>query len=250
MFIKIYLPILAAACALLCADLRAEDDEAAMEMDTVEETDGLRLSAIVSAGTRYFAGFVDTGTGAASLVPEGGRIKRWRVEFIDEETMSATLSDEQGGNVILALKGDPGAAAAAAEAEDHFPRPKTLEEFLAEHPEYPRPPNMGNPTPTGEGPVTTFEDFVAKHPELAGKTNYVAPELLEGNTNEMPTLGEDDIDPTPISREAALRVMAESVGMPAPGPDEGMSQEDFLRMHAIPDSPAPMIGDPGAAPAP
>lgn len=246
---KIFFTLFCTAGLLLSAELRAEEDEAAMEIDAVAETEGLRLSAIVSAGTRYFAGFVDTETGAASLVPEGGKIKQWRVEFIDEETMSATLSDELGGNIILALKGDP-EAAAAAEAEANFPRPKTLEEFLAEHPEYPRPPNLGNPVPPGEGPVTTFEDFQAMHPELAGKTNYIAPELLEGNTNEMPSLSEADVDPTPVSREDALRKMAESVGMPIPEPGPAVSQEDFLRLHAIPENPAPMIDVPGPPPAP
>lgn len=222
----------------LPAALRAEDDEAAMEVDAVQEADGLRLSAIVSAGTRYFAGFVDTATGAASLVPEGGRIKQWRVEFIDEETMSATLSDEMGSNITLMLKGDPAAAAAAEESG--FPRPKTLEEFLAEHPEFPRPPNLGALPPDGEGPVTTYEDFLAAHPEMAGKTNFIAPELTGGRTDEFPSLTEADVDSTPISREDALRAMAESVGMPIPDPGPAVSQEEFLRMHAIPEDPAPL----------
>ena len=82
---KIFIKLICAAGLILSAELRAEDDEAAMELDVVAEADGLRLSAIVSAGTRYFAGFVDAETGAASLVPEGGKIKQWRVEFIDEE---------------------------------------------------------------------------------------------------------------------------------------------------------------------
>ena len=198
------------------------------------ENGPLRLSAIVSAGTRYYAGFVGAEDGAAYLVPEGGKVLNWRLTEIDEAAMTALLVDADGDEMFLALTGDE-ALAASTQPEAQAPGIKTLEQFLAEHPELAAqatpPAEFTFPEPTNNTPVT-FEDFLASHPEMAGLTNYVAPELRAGVTGTPATLSAADVpDQPPVSREEGLRRMAEQTGMPVPE-DKETTYEDFLRLHA------------------
>lgn len=192
----------------------------------------LRLSALVSAGTRFYAGFVEVESGHAFLVPEGGKVLNWRVVSIDETAMSARLVDAEGAELLLVLQGDERAAALAV-PDGTNPGIKTLEEFLAEHPDLaaslPESAPMDFPGPTN-APVT-FEDFMAAHPEMAGLSNYVAPELRNPAGGPTPTLSEAQATQVPVTREEGLRRMAEQAGQPVP--DNAVTTfEDFLRQHA------------------
>ena len=198
------------------------------------ENGPLRLSAIVSAGTRYYAGFVGAEDGTPYLVPEGGKVLNWRVTEIDETAMTALLVDADGDEMFLALTGDE-ALAASTQPDAQAPGIKTLEQFLAEHPELANqgtpPGELTFPEPTNNTPVT-YEDFLASHPEMAGLTNYVAPELRTGMTGTPATLSAADVpEQAPVSREEGLRRMAEQTGMPVPE-DKETTYEDFLRQHA------------------
>ena len=140
------------------------------------ELEPVRLSAIVSSGSRYLAGFVDTKTGVAYLIPVGGKMFNWRVTAIDEKAMFALLVDPKGRELRLDLTGD-----ATAEADGQTTasdvRIKTMAEFIAEHPELTEAPADAELVPNDSAGTTSYEAFMASHPEMAGLTNYVAPEL-------------------------------------------------------------------------
>jgi hypothetical protein len=63
---------------------------------------------------------------------------------------------------------------------------KTLEEFLAEHPNATTPTEIKFDFPTNDLPVRTFEDFIKDHPEMAGVSNYVAEGLGTGIVTTLP----------------------------------------------------------------
>ena len=211
--------------ALLLGALSGIADEAAL---APMENGPLRLSAIVSSGTRYYGGFVDAETGQAHLVPEGGKVLHWRVTSIDEAAMTALLEDSDGDKMLLALTGDE-ALAAEVLAGQQVPHIKTLEEFLAEHPELAAQAADQIPVeiPAATNGVATFEDFLAAHPEWAGLSNYVAPELLDSNAVPPATLSGEDVESEPVSREEGLRRMAEQTGQSVPE-DKETTFEEFL----------------------
>lgn len=215
--------------ALLLGALSGIADEAAL---APMENGPLRLSAIVSSGTRYYGGFVDAETGQAHLVPEGGKVLHWRVTAIDETAMTALLEDSDGDKMLLALTGDE-ALAAEVLAGQQVPHIKTLEEFLAEHPELAAQAADQIPVeiPAATNGVATFEDFLAAHPEWAGLSNYVAPELLDSNAVPPATLSGEDVESEPVSREEGLRRMAEQTGQSVPE-DKETTFEEFLQRHA------------------
>lgn len=211
----------------LTSEGRAQEPEAAPVDDAP-----LRLSALVSSGTRFYAGFVESKTGQAFLVPEGGKVLNWRVVKIDETALSAHLVDGVGTPLVLVLKGDA-QAAALTQTEGAAPGIKTLEEFLAEHPELSQSvtdvPPM--PFPVDTNTVVTYEDFLSAHPEMAGLSNYVAPDLRNPAGGPVPVLNEAMAVSQPVSREEGLRRMAEQAGQPVP--ENGVTTyEDFLRLHA------------------
>ncbi len=195
------------------------------------ENGPLRLSAIVSAGTRYYAGFVDAESGAAYLVPEGGSVLNWKVKSIDEGRMSALLVDRDGDEMLLVLTGDENAVTAEG-TDSTLPRAKTLAEFLAEHPELAAAHDGQGASSLSAttNSVVTFEDFIAAHPDLAGVSNYIAPGLRDPDTGAVATLTEADVDTTPISREEGLKRMAEQMGKPMPEIKE-TTYEEFIRMN-------------------
>lgn len=196
------------------------------------ENGPLRLSAIVSSGTRYYGGFVDAETGQAHLVPEGGKVLHWRVTAIDEAAMTALLEDSDGAQLLLALTGDEALAAEVLAGQQAL-RIKTLEEFLAEHPELVAQAADQTPVqiPAATNGVATFADFLAAHPEWAGMSNFVAPELLDSHAVPPVTLRGEDVERAPVSREEGLRRMAEQTGQPIPE-DRETSYEEFLQRHA------------------
>ncbi len=221
-----------AALLVLCAWV----GRAVAQAREPEEHGPLRLSAIVDNGLRYLVGLVDTETGRAYLVGEGGKVLSWRVKAIDGEEMSAVLVDADGDELYLVLTGDEDAAA-KMEGVSVALRPKTLAEFLAEHPELAVPAPDQAPIPESTNPATTAEDFLAAHPDLAGLTNYVAPELR--GPGAMATLTEKDVDLTPVSREEGLRRMAEQADRPMPDAKE-ITYEDFLRDQGASAAPKPV----------
>lgn len=196
------------------------------------ENGPLRLSAIVSSGTRYYGGFVNAVNGQAHLVPEGGSVLHWRVMSIDEAAMTALLEDSDGAQLLLALTGDE-ALAADVLAGQQISRIKTLEEFLAEYPELSAQAADQVPVqiPAATNGVATFADFLAAHPEWTGVSNYVAPELLDSNAVPPATLSGADVESEPVSREEGLRRMAEQTGQPIPE-DKETTYEEFLQRHA------------------
>jgi hypothetical protein len=216
------------AALLLGACFAVAEEPALVPM----ENSPLRLSAIVSSGTRFYGGFVDAETGQAHLVPEGGKVMHWRVTAIDEVAMTALLEDSDGDKMLLALTGDE-ALAAEVLAGQQAPSIKTLEEFLAEHPELAAAAAEQVPVefPAVTNGVATFEDFLAAHPQWAGVSNYVAPELLDSNAVPPATLSGAEVESEPVSREEGLRRMAEQTGQSIPE-DKETTFEEFLQQHA------------------
>ena len=200
--------------------------------DVPRETGPLRLSAIVSSGSRYYAGFVDTANGQAHLVPQGGKVLNWHVKLIDEHALTATLTDEDGRDSLVVLTGDEQLAAEVL-ASQQAPRIKTLEEFLAEHPDLATSPAEQIPMefPLSTNSAFSYEDFMAAHPQWKGMTNYVAPELLNSDGLPPAALSGAEAAGGSVSREEGLRRMAEQTGMPVPA-DAETTYEEFLQRNA------------------
>lgn len=161
--------VLVAWCAVI-GWVRAGDDAGG----EAPELGSLRLSALVSAGTRHLAGFVDTATGTAYLIPVGGRLMNWRVTAIDEKEMNARLVNDAGQEIRVDLKGDASPHADdTGEPENN--RIKTLAEFIAEHPALTETTLDAENPPLASPGTTSYEAFLASHPEMAGWTNGQPP---------------------------------------------------------------------------
>lgn len=153
--------------------------------------DRLRLSALIGEGPRMLIGIVDAATSNAYLVRPGDTLFGFEVTATDYKAETVTLRKGRE-EFKLRLKEDTNAIPPVAVGEhrpDLLPymrKTKTLEEFLAEHPNVQTADEVKFEFPTNTPTVRTFEDFMKEHPEMAGVSNYVAEGLGPGIENARP----------------------------------------------------------------
>lgn len=222
--------------------------------------DRFRVSALITGGKNFRVGFVDSTSGKAYLVAQGDPFFGFELEAMDyaaervilrkgKSRYGLSLRDDPDVRVVVASAPPlPASASNAASpvnlAEKASGKIKTLEEFLAEHPDLQATESARFDFPTNVPPVQGLgegiESFLKAHPELADnvQTSPVTglgpgieavmqdnPELLEKARAAAKGEGE--------SMEKALERMARESGQPQPTISTNPTTfEDFVRMHA------------------
>ena len=132
--------------------------------------DRLRLSALIGDGPKMLIGVVDASTSNAFLLHLGDSVYGYEVVAANYKDETITLRLKEDTNAVPTMvTGEPIAGALPTSRKI-----KTLEEFLAEHPNATTPADVKFEFPTNNLPVRTFEDFIKEHPEMNGVSNYVA----------------------------------------------------------------------------
>ncbi len=219
--------------------------------------DRFRVSALIDGEKKFRVGFVDSTTGKAYLVAQGDPFFGFVLEAMDYQServvlrkgmarYGLSLKDDLTAHVVMA----PAPTAATTGSTAIHPPPgemasgkiKTLEDFLAEHPDlqasegarYDFPTNQPPAQGMGEG----IESFLKAHPELEANIQTSAVTGLgpgiEAAMKDHPELIEkaraDAVKGQGM--EAALEQMAKEAGMPKPTISTNPTTfEDFIRMH-------------------
>lgn len=223
--------------------------------------DRFRVSALITGGKNFRVGFVDSTSGKAYLVAQGDLFFGFELEAMDyaaervilrkgKSRYGLSLRDDPDVRVVVASAPPPVPASALNAAPPINPaekasgKIKTLEEFLAEHPDLQATESARFDFPTNVPPVQGLgegiESFLKAHPELADnvQTGPVTglgpgieavmqdnPELLEKARAAAKGEGQ--------SMEKALERMARESGQPQPTISTNPTTfEDFVRMHA------------------
>lgn len=192
--------------------------------------DRLRLSAMIGEGPRMLIGIVDASTSNAFLVRPGDTLFGYEVVATDYKAETVTLRKGRE-EIKLRLKEDTNAIPPGVMGEhrpDLLPymrRTKTLEEFLAEHPNVKTADEVKFEFPTNTQAVRTFEDFMKEHPEMAGVSNYVAEGLGPGIENARPPEITNDVS-APDPGKYGLGPGIEKALMELP-PDQRPKMEDL-----------------------
>jgi hypothetical protein len=220
--------------------------------------DRFRVSALIEGGKKFRVGFVDSTTSKAYLVAQGDPFFGFVVEAMDYQSERVILR-KGTARYGLSLKDDPMARVVMASAPPavsgdsaaiHPPpgemtagKIKTLEDFLAEHPDlqvsegarYDFPTNQPPAQGLGEG----IESFLKLHPELeaniqTGVVTGLGPGI-EAAMKDRPDLIEKaraDAAGEGQGMDASLERMAREAGMPKPTISTNPTTfDDFVRMH-------------------
>jgi len=218
-----------------------------------------RVSALIDGGKKFRVGFVDSTTGKAYLVAQGDAFFGFELEAMDYQAervilrkgaarYGLSLKDDPTARVVVAAappKVPPATAAIPPSLADTAPgKIKTVEEFLAEHPDLQATEGARFDFPTNAPPAqgmgVGIESFMAMHPELAAnvQTGPVTglgpgiegamkdhPELVEKARAEAMGEGQD--------MATALERMAKETGLPKPNVSTNPTTfEEFIRQNA------------------
>lgn len=224
--------------------------------------DRFRVSALIEGEQKFRVGFVDSTTDKAYLVAQGDPFFGFVLEAMDYKSERVILR-KGSARYGLSLKDDPSAHVVLAPAPGLAPvagvptvRPtpgemtsgkiKTLEDFMAEHPDlqasdgahYDFPTNLPPAQGLGEG----IESFLKLHPELDSNIS-TSPVVglgpgIEAAMKDRPDLIEKaraEAAGEGPTMDEALERMAKDAGLPKPTISTNpTSFEDFIRMHPQP----------------
>ena len=183
----------------------------------------LRISALMGTEPRLLVGMVDIVNSNVFVLREGDMIYGYELSSIDYDAEAVVLNKGEQ-TLTLRLRGDANAtnmfaSTAAPVLSAPSTRVKTLEEFLAEHPDAMTASGMKLGDAMNQPPVQGMgegiESFLKQHPELAGLTNPVPPGSL-GSGIEEAMKGMTNVD-----KDALMK--------PAEGLGEGI--ESYLKEH-------------------